>query len=79
MLPKGDNSKITQANHMSLQAAHGHDGAQHYSLLPPEQKALKKGTRGCFDALAIDAAVARECRKDKRDCSMLWLDFKQGL
>ena len=31
-----------------------------YELLPDEQKALRKSTRGCMDALTIDEAVYRE-------------------
>ena len=49
-----------------------------YNLLPPEQKALRKGARGCMDALAIDAAVVRECKEDRRNCTMVWLDFRKA-
>ena len=38
--------------------------ALRYGLLPEEQKALRKGRRGCLDALAIDQAVSKE-KKDK--------------
>ncbi len=31
-------------------------------ILPMEQKALRKGTRGCLDAIVIDEAVARETK-----------------
>ena len=31
-------------------------------LLPEEQKALRKGRRGCLDALIIDQAIAAEAR-----------------
>ena len=31
-------------------------------LLPEEQKALRKGRRGCLDALIIDQAIATEAK-----------------
>ena len=31
-----------------------------------------------MDALAIDAAVVRDCREDKRNCTMVWLDFRKA-
>ena len=33
-----------------------------YELLPDEQKALRKSTRGCLDALTIDEAAYREAQ-----------------
>ena len=51
---------------------------QSYQLLPPEQKALRKGARGCLDAHIIKAAVAPECKDDCRDCFMIWLDFRKA-
>ena len=36
-------------------------------LLPLEQKALRKGARGCMDALAIDTTVATEVKRGKKN------------
>ena len=38
-------------------------------LLPPEQKALSKGTRGCLDA---------EVKRGKRDLAVAWVDFRKA-
>ncbi len=46
--------------------------------LPREQKALRKGTRGCLDALTIDQAVADEAKKDRRDLSVAWVDYRKA-
>ena len=35
--------------------------------LPTEQKALRKGMRGCLDALNIDGAMSEEAKREKRD------------
>lgn len=43
-------------------------------IIPKEQKALRKGQRGCLDALAIDATVAMEARMNLRDLAMGWID-----
>ena len=52
--------------------------ATRFDLVPEEQKALRKGRRGCLDALAIDHAVSKE-RKDKgRDMSVAWPDFRKA-
>ncbi len=47
-------------------------------LLPPKQKALRKGRRGCLDALVIDAAVAEETKLDGRDMSVGWIDYQKA-
>ena len=90
MLPKGDNPAtpgsqrpITCLNLMYklLTGALARVLKRHvdnYGLLPPEQKALRRGTRGCIDALSVDAAVVRECREDRRDCTTVWLDFSKA-
>ena len=46
-----------------------------YDLLPEEQKALRKGTRGCLDALVIDEAIARETKLFGRNLSLGWVDY----
>ena len=68
-----------------LQADNGNTGSdtakhtQHYHLIPPEQMAMQKGTRECYDALVTDDAISREAKADKRTLSMVWLDFKEAL
>ncbi len=47
-------------------------------ILPAEQKALRKGRRGCLDALVVDAAVAGETKLRRRDLSMGWVDYKKA-
>ena len=47
-------------------------------LLPPEQKALRKGRRGCLDALVIDGAVTQEAKLHRRDLSVAWIDYKKA-
>ena len=44
-------------------------------LLPVEQKALRKGARGC---LLIDGAVAKEAVLRRRDLSVAWIDFSKA-
>ena len=47
-------------------------------LLPLEQKALRKGARGCLDALAIDTAVLEEVKRERRDLAVAWVDFRKA-
>lgn len=47
-------------------------------ILPEEQKALRKGQRGCLDALLIDAAVTKEVKIYGRDLSMAWIDYRKA-
>ncbi len=47
-------------------------------ILPVEQKVLRKGRRGCLDALVVDAAVAGETKLRRRDFSMGWVDYKKA-
>lgn len=46
--------------------------------MPPEQKALRRGTRGCLDALATDAAVARKAQVQAADLSVAWIDCRKA-
>ena len=52
--------------------------ADRFQLLPEEQKALRKGRRGCLDALAIDLAVSKEKKDKEKDMSVAWLDFRKA-
>ena len=47
-------------------------------VLPAEQKAIRKGTRECLDALTVDMAVADEAKRDKRDLSVAWVDYRKA-
>ncbi len=46
--------------------------------LPKEQKALRKGRRGCLDAVTIDAAVANETTMGQGDLSIGWVDYQKA-
>ena len=45
------------------------------NLIPEEQRALKRRTRSCLDALVIDTAVTREARKG---LSVAWIDYRKA-
>ena len=47
-------------------------------LLPLEQKALRKGARGCMDALAIDTTVTEEVKWGKKNLNVAWVDFRKA-
>lgn len=48
-----------------------------WDLLPPEQKAIKKGARGCLDALTIDGAAAEEGKRNG-SLSVAWIDYQKA-
>ncbi len=54
------------------------DHVERKELLPPEQKALRRGRRGCRDAITIDTAVAREAQVHERDLSVAWVDYRKA-
>lgn len=43
--------------------------------LPPEQKALKRGTDGCLDAHLLDQMLTEDAILNQRELSMAWLDI----
>ena len=47
-------------------------------ILPAEQKALRKETRGCLDALAVDMVIAEEARRDKSSLSVAWVNYQKA-
>ena len=49
-----------------------------YGLIPPEQKALRKGRRGCLDALMVDFMVGQEARLKQRNLSAAWIDYQKA-
>ena len=47
-------------------------------ILPIEQKALRKGRRGCFDTLMVDAMIT-DCAREKGDSlSVAWIDYQKA-
>ena len=47
-------------------------------ILPAEQKAFRKETRGCLDALTVDGSIAEEAKRDKRSLSVAWVDYRKA-
>ena len=54
------------------------DWSEQMGVIPKEQLALKKGTRGCLDALAIDDMLGREAKWRERDMAVGWIDFQKA-
>ena len=52
--------------------------AERFQPLSEEQKALRKGRRGCLDALAIDQAISKERKDREADMSVAWLDIRKA-
>ena len=50
----------------------------HYSYLPPQQRAIRRGKRGCVVALMIDSMVVREVVVHRRDLSVAWIDYQKA-
>ena len=49
-----------------------------FGIMPAEQKALSKETRGCLAALTVDGAIAEEAKRDKRSLSVAWVDYRKA-
>ena len=49
-----------------------YDHAMEHAYLPPEQWAIRRGHRGCLDALMVDSMVAREAMVHPRSLSVAW-------
>ena len=47
-------------------------------LLPTEQKGCKRGSDGCKDQLLINKMILENCRKNKRNLSSVWIDYKKA-
>ena len=54
------------------------DWSEHMGIIPKEQLALKKGTRGCLNALVIDDMLGREAKRRERDMAVGWIDFQKA-
>ena len=48
------------------------------SILPVEQKALRRQRRGCLDALLVDSMVCGEARCRKKSLSVAWIDYTKA-
>ena len=48
------------------------------SILPPEQKALVRQHRRCLDALWVDSTVKEEAKRQQRDLSVAWVDYRKA-
>ena len=47
-------------------------------LLPIEQKGCRKGAKGCLDQLLISKTIIEDCRKNKKNLSIAWLDYQKA-
>lgn len=48
------------------------------NILPDEQFALRKGRRGCIDALLVDSMICTDSAAKRRNLSVAWIDFKKA-
>jgi len=55
-----------------------YEHVQLYDILPKEQYAVRRGRRGCLDALLVDSMVAREARLRRRSLSVAWIDYQKA-
>jgi len=49
-----------------------------HQILPQEQCALRKGRRGCFDALMIDSMVTEDAMHRHRNLDVAWIDYRKA-
>ena len=47
-------------------------------ILPPEQKGCIKSTRGCKDQLLLNMAITQSAKKEKKNLSMAWIDYRKA-
>ena len=47
-------------------------------ILPEEQKACKRGSRGTKDQLLIDETVLKDCKERHTNLSMAWIDYRKA-
>ena len=48
------------------------------NLLPSEQKGCKKGSYGCKDQLLINKTILEETKRNKKNLSTAWIDYKKA-
>lgn len=49
-----------------------------HHLLPIEQRAMRKKSRGCQDALEVDKMIVSSAKKHKEDLVVSWLDYQKA-
>ena len=54
------------------------DHLEEHNIIPVEQKALRKGRRGCLDALMVDSMIAGEAKFKRRNLSVAWTDYQKA-
>ena len=54
------------------------DHSDEHELIPPEQRALRRGRRGCLDALMVDFMVGQEAQLRGRNLSVAWIDYQKA-
>ena len=54
------------------------DHVMEHNTLPPEQFALRKGRRGCLDALMVDSMVAEDATLRSRSLGVTWIDYQKA-
>ena len=55
-----------------------YEHAMAHSYLPLEQRAIRRGHRGCLDALMVDSMFAREAMVRRRNLSVAWIDYQKA-
>ena len=55
-----------------------YDHVIQYDILPKEQYAIRRGRRGCLDALLVDSAVSREAKRKRKSLSVAWIDYQKA-
>jgi hypothetical protein len=48
------------------------------TILAPEQVGCHKGLRGCKELLIVDSVVSQQAKKEQRDISVGWVDYKKA-
>ena len=46
-------------------------------LLPEEQKGSRRKCQGTIDQFVVDRCILQNCRKNKTNLSMAWVDYKE--
>jgi hypothetical protein len=47
-------------------------------ILAPEQAGCRKGSRECKELLIVDSVVSQQAKKEQRDISVGWVDYKKA-
>lgn len=49
-----------------------------YDLLPPMQRAMRKGVWGTVDCVLLDEAITRDAKLRQKNLSVAWIDFQKA-